>query len=89
VILDEAQNTTPAQMRMALTRIGCNASMVVAGDQDQCDVEGVNGLTDLLLRLYPQRAHSLIRHVHLPDSDVVRSEVVKEVIGLYTSSCPR
>ena len=53
VILDEAQNTTPAQMKMFLTRFGENSRMVVCGDPKQVDLpgEGVSGLADAVSRL--------------------------------------
>lgn len=85
VILDEAQNTTPAQMRMALTRLGDNARMTVTGDLDQVDLPraGVSGLADLLARLPP--ASRLIHHAHLTDEDVQRSDAVREVLKIYST----
>src|SRR5690606_7699144 len=51
VILDAAQNTTPAQMKMFLTRIGENCKVVVNGDIRQSDVRGANGLQDAIARV--------------------------------------
>jgi phosphate starvation-inducible protein PhoH and related proteins len=86
VVLDEAQNTTPAQMCMALTRAGADTKIVVTGDLDQSDIGGVNGLADLLARLPLATSHhgaALIEHVALGTEDVQRSEAVKEVLRLY------
>jgi len=85
LILDEAQNTTPAQMRMALTRAGANTKVVVTGDLDQSDVPGVNGLADLLGRIGPVHQDSLIQYVVLGEADIQRSELVREVLRLYGS----
>jgi phosphate starvation-inducible PhoH-like protein len=84
VLFDEAQNCTPAQMRMVLTRLGVDSKMVVTGDLDQCDVPGVSGLADLLIRLPPVRGRdTTIRHVNMTSADVQRSDAVKEVLRLY------
>jgi len=83
IVLDEAQNTTPSQMKMALTRLGVGSKMVITGDLEQSDIEGMSGLADLLSRLSPIRRGSFISHVQLGDGDVLRSEAVKEVLGLY------
>jgi phosphate starvation-inducible PhoH-like protein len=85
VVLDEGQNTTPAQLKMALTRLGKDSKMVVTGDLDQVDIEGVSGLADLLSRLCPLRRGSYISYVQLTDKDVQRSEVVTELIQLYSA----
>jgi phosphate starvation-inducible PhoH-like protein len=85
ILLDEAQNATPAQMRMALTRIGHNSKMVITGDLDQCDLREPNGLEDLVTRLglRYENVESLMGHVNLTDAEVMRSEVVREVLDLY------
>jgi len=91
VVLDEAQNTTPAQMCMALTRAGAETKIVVTGDLDQSDIGGVNGLADLLARLQLTTSHqgaALIEHVALGMGDVQRSEAVKEVLRLYKGGEP-
>lgn len=86
LILDESQNATMAQMKMALTRAGHNTKTVVTGDLEQSDLEGANGLADLLERLALGRHDPhLIGHVELGDADVKRSEVVREVLRLYGS----
>jgi len=80
VVLDEAQNTSPAQMKMALTRLGEGSKMVVCGDSAQSDVGERNGLADFLGRLEPSES---ISHIQLGGADVQRSQVVREILQLY------
>lgn len=84
VIADEMQNSTPSQMKMLLTRIGEGSKMVVAGDTQQYE-RGFeeNGLEDLLYRLSSMSTN--IRHVEFSQDDVVRSQVIKEILGMYDS----
>ena len=84
VIADEMQNSTPSQMKMLLTRIGEGSKMVVAGDTQQHE-RGFeeNGLEDLLYRLSSMSTN--IRHVEFSQDDVVRSQVIKEILGMYDS----
>lgn len=80
VILDEAQNTTPAQMKMFLTRIGENCKVVINGDIKQSDIHGRNGLLDAVDRL------SGLARVHIHEfnrDDIVRSGLVRDVIDRY------
>lgn len=83
IIGDEMQNSTPSQMKMLLTRIGDGSKMVIAGDVNQHD-RGFekNGLADLVSRLYPDSESVL--HMNFSDDDIVRSEVIKEILALYT-----
>ena len=83
IIGDEMQNSTPSQMKMLLTRIGEGSKMIVAGDIAQHD-RGFeqNGLADLIERLQTGEYGS-ISHIHFSDEDVVRSEVIKQVLRLY------
>jgi phosphate starvation-inducible PhoH-like protein len=82
VILDEAQNTTPVQMKMALTRIGENSRMVITGDVTQVDLPGGqrSGLTDALETLQGVKG---IEFVHFTQADVVRHELVTRIIQAY------
>lgn len=82
VILDEAQNTTPEQMKMFLTRLGFNSKMVINGDISQIDlprsvqsglVQAQNILKDL--------PH--INFVNFSSADVVRHPVVAEIVDAY------
>lgn len=82
IIGDEMQNSTPSQMKMLLTRIGEGSKLIVAGDIQQHD-RGFeeNGLLDLVNRVDPKSLS--IRHVNFTDDDVVRSEVIKDVLSMY------
>lgn len=82
VILDEAQNTTPVQMKMALTRIGENSRMVVTGDVTQVDLPGGlrSGLVDAIDTLSGVPG---IDFVHFTQDDVVRHELVTRIIQAY------
>lgn len=83
IIGDEMQNSTPGQMKMLLTRIGEGSKMVIAGDVKQHE-RGFdhNGLIDLLDKL-PASTDD-IQHVNFTDDDVVRNEVIKQILKLYT-----
>jgi phosphate starvation-inducible PhoH-like protein len=82
VILDEAQNTTPEQMKMFLTRMGLNSKVVVTGDITQIDLpKGIcSGLDQVrvVLRDIPG-----IEMVYLTDKDVVRHELVSRIVRAY------
>lgn len=80
VILDEAQNTTPTQMKMFLTRIGENCTVVVNGDLNQKDIPGMSGFEDAIKRLsfIPS-----ISHVKFDHNDVVRSGICQEIATAY------
>lgn len=82
VILDEAQNTTDAQMKMFLTRLGFNSKMIVNGDMTQVDLPGRqrSGLIDAqhILKNIGQ-----IKFIHFSANDVVRHPVVAKIISAY------
>jgi len=82
VILDEAQNTTPMQMKMFLTRFGQNCHMVVCGDPSQTDLPhgSVSGLTDALDTL---RNISDIAFIEFNADDVVRHKLVGKIVKAY------
>ena len=82
VILDEAQNTTPAQMRMVLTRLGERSRMVVTGDVTQVDLpfgqmSGLIEAADLLEKI------DGISVCRLTSADVVRHPLVQSVVDAY------
>ena len=85
VILDEAQNTTPAQMKMFLTRIGMNAKFMVTGDPGQVDlpINIISGLKDALMILKDKKNIGI---VHLNDKDVMRHPIVKKIIDYYNKT---
>ena len=80
VILDEAQNTTPSQMKMFLTRIGRNAKIIVNGDPRQKDIPGESGLTDALTRLKGLGGCSFVRFTQ---KDIVRSGMCQAIASRY------
>jgi phosphate starvation-inducible PhoH-like protein len=82
IIGDEMQNSTSSQMKMLLTRIGNGSKMVIAGDVNQFE-RGFeeNGLVDLVGRLDGSSMN--IRHIEFTEDDIIRSEVVKEVLRMY------
>ncbi|TKD50475.1 PhoH family protein [Sphingomonas baiyangensis] len=83
VILDEAQNTTPMQMKMFLTRFGQNSRMVVCGDPKQVDLPGgvgASGLNDAVTRLEAIPGLSIVRFT---TADVVRHPIVGRIVDAY------
>jgi phosphate starvation-inducible PhoH-like protein len=83
IILDEAQNTTPAQMKMMLTRFGMNSRMVVCGDPKQVDIPGgahKSGLNDAVGRLEGIEGITTIR---FNSSDIVRHPLVGRIVDAY------
>jgi len=83
VILDEAQNTTPAQMKMFLTRFGQNSRMVVCGDPNQTDLPGgvaASGLADATARLEGVEGIAFAR---FGTGDVVRHPIVGRIVEAY------
>ena len=82
VILDEAQNTTPAQIRMFLTRMGWNTKMIVTGDMTQIDLpnEMKSGLREALYILKDVEG---ISFVELNQKDIVRHKLVTRIVNAY------
>ena len=83
VILDEAQNTTPAQMKMFLTRFGQNSRMVICGDPKQVDLPGgipASGLADAVSRLEGVESIAMVRFT---SGDVVRHPIVGRIVEAY------
>lgn len=81
VVLDEAQNSTPSQMKALLTRVGHNTKIVLAGDyKEQKFIDGMSGLEDSLNRL--KHLHN-VGHVDFTMEDIVRGDFCKSVIGAY------
>ncbi|RHW52928.1 phosphate starvation-inducible protein PhoH [Lactobacillus bombicola] len=82
IILDEAQNTTDAQMKMFLTRLGFNSKMIVNGDMTQVDLPGRqrSGLVDAE---YILKGISHIKFIQFSANDVVRHPVVAKIINAY------
>jgi phosphate starvation-inducible PhoH-like protein len=80
VVLDEAQNTTPAQMKMFLTRIGEGCRVVINGDIAQSDIKGPNGLADAIDKLKGVGGVYIHRFER---EDIVRSGLVRAIIDKY------
>jgi phosphate starvation-inducible PhoH-like protein len=80
VIMDEAQNATPVQMKLFLTRIGDGARVVVNGDLEQKDITGPSGLEDAIKRVsfIPS-----VRVCKFGSKDIVRSGLVQEIVEAY------
>lgn len=81
VIVDEAQNTTPGQMKMLLTRLGFNSKFVITGDASQRDLPG--GLSSLAEAERVLRGIDDIAFVHLDRTDVVRHRLVGQIVEAY------
>jgi phosphate starvation-inducible PhoH-like protein len=83
IIADEMQNSTIAQMKMLLTRIGENTRLVITGDLEQNDMKyEMNGLEDFLNKMKGRRSDS-INSIEFNKSDIERENVVREVIDIY------
>ena len=82
VILDEAQNTTPAQIRMFLTRMGWNTKMIITGDVTQIDLPRgqKSGLIDAMNIL---KNIEEISFVNLTGKDIVRHKLVTKIVSAY------
>jgi phosphate starvation-inducible PhoH-like protein len=88
IILDEAQNTSPEQMKMFLTRLGFNSKMVVTGDVTQIDLpreqeSGLVVIADIL------REVEGIEFVRFGDEDVVRHKLVRRIVEAYAEHSQR
>jgi phosphate starvation-inducible PhoH-like protein len=88
IILDEGQNTTIAQMKMFLTRMGTGSKIIVTGDITQVDLpkQTRSGLTDAIHRL---RDIDRIAIVYLDENDIVRHPLVQQVVRAYEEERPR
>ncbi len=84
IILDEAQNTTPEQMKMFLTRIGFGSRVVVTGDDTQIDLpggrSGLAGLEEMFTGI------DGLAFVHLGRRDVVRHRIVQDIVSAYEAA---
>ena len=85
IILDEAQNSTPAQMLMFLTRLGHHSKMIVTGDDSQVDLEPgqPSGLIDAVHRLRGCHGVEVIR---LNELDIVRHRLVQTIVARYANA---
>jgi phosphate starvation-inducible PhoH-like protein len=88
IILDEGQNTTVAQMKMFLTRMGHGSKIIVTGDVTQIDLPKPtrSGLVDALHRL---RDLERIGIIHLSEKDIIRHPLVQQIVKAYEEDKPR
>ena len=88
ILLDEAQNTTPMQMKMFMTRMGPESKMIITGDPTQVDLPSNqrSGLREAIRILKDVRG---IGFVELTDKDVVRHRLVKDIIDAYSRETPK
>lgn len=85
VVLDEAQNCTAEEIKMFMTRVGRNSTVVINGDLSQSDIDSCSGLHDAINRVHDVRGV----HVHeFTYADIVRSDIVKDIIMKYEVSNP-
>lgn len=84
---DEMQNASINQTKMLLTRVGRDSRVVLTGDLEQCDLESSlpNGLEDFVERVRGLTVQEFVSFVEFTESDVQRSEFVREVLRLYSS----
>ena len=83
VVLDEAQNCTPEEMKMFMTRIGKYSTVVINGDLSQKDIRYYSGLHDAITRVHE------VKGVYVHEfnyQDIVRSDIVKDIIMCYDDS---
>lgn len=87
ILLDEAQNTTPMQMKMFLTRMGPESKMIITGDASQIDLPGNqrSGLKEAVRFLQDVKG---IGFVELSERDVVRHKLVRDIIEAYRKGSP-
>ena len=80
VVIDEAQNCTYGQIKMIVSRLGWNSTMVITGDPDQSDLlEGISGLRDIARKLETVEG---IAVEYLKDTDIVRHPLVAKMLGV-------
>ena len=83
IILDEAQNTTPEQMKMFLTRLGFGSKVVVTGDVTQIDLPEGKGRSGLRVVRTILDGIEGVAFVELDAHDVVRHRIVQEIVNAY------
>ena len=84
VVLDEAQNTTPEQMKMFLTRLGFNSKMIITGDVTQMDL-GNGAPSGLRVVQRVLRHVDGVDFVELSSEDVVRHRIVAAIVDAYAT----
>lgn len=87
ILLDEAQNTTPMQMKMFMTRMGPDSKMIITGDPTQIDLPS-NQRSGLKEATHVLKGVKGISFVELTDKDVVRHRLVKDIVEAYNRATP-
>lgn len=88
IVADEMQNSSISQMKMLMTRLGENSRLVVTGDLEQYDrINELNGLEDFLSKFKGKRSSS-ISSIEFYKNDILREDVVKEVLDIYGGEIP-
>jgi phosphate starvation-inducible PhoH-like protein len=83
IILDEAQNASPSQIKMLMTRIGTNSKIVITGDIEQTDRKcSLNGLLDLKTKLSNTQIEGLVS-CEFVTSDIKRHRIIEHILKLY------
>ena len=82
IVLDEAQNTTPEQMKMFLTRLGAGSKAVVTGDITQIDLPEASGCGLIHARDVLKDVEE-VRFIHFSERDVVRTQLVRKIVSAY------
>ena len=80
IILDEAQNCVPEQLKMLLTRIGQDSKIIITGDARQSDIKVRNGLEDAVDRL---KWHTDISVIEFSRGDIVRHSIIADILQSY------
>ena len=83
IILDEAQNATPSQMKMLMTRIGEGSKIVITGDVEQTDRKTLdNGLLDLKTRIEKFKVPGMVT-CEFDTKDIRRHKIIEHILGMY------
>ena len=87
IVADEMQNSTISQMKMLMTRLGENSRLIITGDLEQYDRDNeMNGMKDFLGKFKKCRSDS-ISSFEFNTNDILREDVVREVLELYSGEC--
>lgn len=87
IVADEMQNSTISQMKMLMTRLGENSRLIITGDLEQYDRDNImNGMKDFLDKFKKHRSDS-ISSFEFNTGDILREDVVKEVLEIYSGEC--
>jgi phosphate starvation-inducible PhoH-like protein len=89
IIVEEAQNTTPIQMKLILTRIGKNSKIIINGDLTQSDIKTVNGLQDFMNKLSLHYKNEVelkedgFHIIHYKSDFILRNPIIKKIDSIY------